>query len=124
MCPHLIKPLLGNRMSDTKKDLRMSGLMDMAPELQMRDKDQIAALAARVAHRGGSLVGPVAPAESANCSLCVSPKEKMPFQVTPFMVYLTREQSLMHAAAEPAVTPDPSAAKARRATASRQLTAH
>ena len=42
--PHLIKPLIGNRMADTKKDLRMSGLMDQAPTLEMRDKDQIAAL--------------------------------------------------------------------------------
>ena len=42
--PHLIKPLIGNRMSDTKKDLRLSGLMDQAPELELRDKDQISVL--------------------------------------------------------------------------------
>ena len=42
--PHLIKPLLGNRMSDSKKDLRLAGLMDQAPTLELRDKDQISAL--------------------------------------------------------------------------------
>ncbi len=88
--PHLIRPLLGNRMSDTKKDLRLSGLMDMAPELQIRDKDQIAALplGSRI------LVDPWSDRLrllKAQTPPLTSPKEKMPFQVTPFMVYLTRE---------------------------------
>ncbi|HLH05286.1 MAG TPA: M48 family metalloprotease [Bryobacteraceae bacterium] len=88
--PHLIKPLLGNRMADTKKDLRMSGLMEMAPELEMRDKNQIAALplGSRIivdpwSDRLKLLKAPPVALASA--------KEKMPFQVTPFMVYLTRE---------------------------------
>ncbi len=88
--PHLIKPLLGNRMSDTKKDLRLSGLMEMAPELQVRDKDQIAALplGSRI------IVDPWSDRLrllKAQTSALASAKEKMPFQVTPFMVYLMRE---------------------------------
>ena len=88
--PHLIKPLLGNRMSDTKKDLRLSGLMDTAPELQLRDKNQISALplGSRI------LVDPWSDKLrllKAQTSALASPKEKMPFQVTPFRVYLTRE---------------------------------
>ncbi len=89
--PHLIKPLLGNRMSDTKKDLRLSGLMDLSPELQIRDKNQIAALPL-----GSRIV--VDPWSDrlrllkAQTPALVSAKEKMPFQVTPFMVYLTRER--------------------------------
>ncbi|HEX4166945.1 MAG TPA: M48 family metalloprotease [Bryobacteraceae bacterium] len=88
--PHLIKPLLGNRMSDTKKDLRMSGLMDQAPELAMRDKNQISALplGSRV------VVDPWSDQlkllKNPNMTLA-SAKEKLPFQVTPFMVFLTRE---------------------------------
>ncbi len=88
--PHLIKPLLGNRMSDTKKDLRLSGLMEMAPELQLRDKNQIAALplGSRI------IVDPWSDRLrllKAQTSALASAKEKMPFQVTPFMVYLTRQ---------------------------------
>ncbi len=90
--PHLIKPLLGNRMSDTKKDLRLSGLMDTAPELQLRDKNQISALplGSRI------LVDPWSDKLrllKAQTSSLASAKEKMPFQVTPFRVYLTRENS-------------------------------
>ncbi len=88
--PHLIKPLLGNRMSDTKKDLRLSGLTERAPALQLLDKDQIAALplGSRIivdpwSDRLRLLKAPTAPLASA--------REKMPFQVAPFMVYLTRE---------------------------------
>ncbi|MDQ2843863.1 MAG: M48 family metalloprotease [Acidobacteriota bacterium] len=88
--PHLIKPLLGNRMSDTKKDLRLSGLMEMGPKLQLRDKDQIAALplGSRI------IVDPWSDhlrLFKAPTSTLASPKEKMPFQITPFSVYLTRE---------------------------------
>ena len=90
--PHLIKPLLGNRMSDTKKDLRLSGLMEMSPELELRDKDQIAALplGSRI------IVDPWSDRLrllKAQTSALASAKEKMPFEVTPFMVYLTREDA-------------------------------
>ncbi len=99
--PHLIKPLLGNRMSDTKKDLRLSGLMEMSPELELRDKNQIAALplGSRI------IVDPWSDRLrllKAQTSALASAREKMPFEVTPFMVYLTREDqngaSTQHAA--------------------------
>jgi hypothetical protein len=88
--PRLIKPLLGNRMADTKKDLRLSGLMDMAPELQMRDKNQVAALplGSRIVVDPWSDKLKLLKAQPVALA---SAKEKMPFQVTPFMVYLTRE---------------------------------
>ncbi len=105
--PHLIKPLLGNRMSDTKRDLRLSGLMEMGPELQLRDKNQIAALplGSRI------IVDPWSDRLrllKAQTSALVSPKEKMPFQVTPFMVYLTREgerRDIPNAGGQPANHP-------------------
>src|SRR6185437_6373610 len=88
--PHLIRPLLGNRMSDTKKDLRLSGLMEMAPELEIRDKNQISALplGSRV------IVDPWSDRLrllKAQTTALTSAKEKMPFQVTPFRLYLVRE---------------------------------
>ena len=97
--PHLIRPLLGNRMSNTKKDLRLSGLMDTAPELQIRNKNQISALplGSRVIVDPWSdqlrMLNKTTPA-------LVSPKEKMPFQVTPFMVYLTRQGEAQQQAPE------------------------
>jgi hypothetical protein len=102
--PHLIKPLLGNRMSDTKKDLRLSGLMDTAPELQLRDKSQISALplGSRI------LVDPWSDKLrllKAQTSSLASAKEKMPFQVTPFRVYLTRENPESPTGGSPAALP-------------------
>jgi hypothetical protein len=88
--PHLIKPLIGNRMSDTKKDLRLSGLMDQAPTLELRDKDQIAALPL------GSHIR-MDPWSDRLHLLKVTPSErysardKMPFEITPFEIHLTRE---------------------------------
>jgi hypothetical protein len=88
--PHLIKPLLGNRMADTKKDLRLSGLMEMAPELEVRDKNQVSALplGSRVVVDPWSDKLKLLKAQPVALT---SAREKMPFQVTPFMVYLTRE---------------------------------
>lgn len=109
--PHLIKPLLGNRMSDTKKDLRLSGLMDAAPELQVRDKNQISALplGSRV------LVNPWSDQLTllkAQASALTSAKEKMPFEVTPFRLYLTRETPAAAAADAQAAPASPTAANA------------
>jgi hypothetical protein len=88
--PHLIRPLLGNEMADTKKDLRLSGLMDQAPQLEMRNKDQIAALPL------GSRIK-IDPWSDQLRLIKASPtqryaaRDKMPFQITPFMLHLTRE---------------------------------
>jgi hypothetical protein len=88
--PHLIKPLLGNRMSDSKKDLRLTGLMEQAPTLELRDKDQIAALPL------GSHIK-MDPWSDQLHLIKTTPtqryaaRDKMPFQITPFMLHLTRE---------------------------------
>jgi len=92
--PHLIRPLIGNRMSDTKKDLRLSGLMDQAPELQLRDKDQVSALPL------GSHIK-MDPWSNQLRLIKTTPtqryaaRDKMPFQITPFMLHLTREDKTM-----------------------------
>lgn len=88
--PHLIKPLLGNRMADTHKDLRLSGLMDLAPQLEMRDKNQISALPLGSRIKVDPWSDQLRLLKAQNISL-ISAKEKMPFQITPFIIYLTRE---------------------------------
>ncbi len=115
--PHLIKPLLGNRMSDTKKDLRLSGLMDVAPELEIRDKNQISALplGSRV------IVDPWSDRLrllKAQTTSLTSAKEKMPFQVTPFRLYLVREGATT-AAPQAQPTTNPPAAEVNSPTADR-----
>ena len=81
--PHLIRPLLGNKMSDKKKDLRLAGLMDAAPELKIRDKTQISALplGSRIKMDPWSDQLRMIPAQNI---VLATAKEKLPFQVTPF----------------------------------------
>jgi hypothetical protein len=66
--------------------------MEMAPELQVRDKNQISALplGSRVVVDPWSDRLKLLKAQPVALA---SAKEKMPFQVTPFVVYLTREGS-------------------------------
>jgi len=87
---HLIRPHLGNGLAGGST-MRMSVLLNSAPQLEMRNVDQIAALPL-----GGRVrldpwnnrvellkIKPVA---------VLSAREKMQFEVTPFLPYLTRLQ--------------------------------
>ena len=107
--PHLIKPLLGNKMSDKKKDLRMSGLMDAAPELKIRDKDQISALPLGSRIKMDPWSDQIRLIKTQNIALA-NAKEKLPFQVTPFMLHLTREDWSPSAPAQPVANVTPSTA--------------
>ncbi len=106
--PHLIKPLLGNRMATTKKDLRLTGLMDMAPELQVRNPDQVAALPLGSRVRMNPWNNQLYMMKSHTVAL-MSAKEKLPFEITPFVLHLTRE---------PNATPAPNGTTAPAATES------
>ncbi len=88
--PHLIKPLLGNRMADTHKDLRLSGLMDAAPELKLGDKEQISALPLGARVKMDPWSDQLRLLKTQNLTL-ITAKEKLPFQITPFILHLTRE---------------------------------
>ena len=117
--PHLIKPLLGNRMSDTKKDLRMSGLMDQAPQLELRDKDQISALPLGSHIRMDPWSNQLHLIKTTPTQRYAA-RDKMPFQITPFMLHLTREDAkpLTPAAEAPSVaTPAATGAVAPAANA-------
>lgn len=88
--PHLITPLLGNRMADSHNELRLPGVMELAPELRVRDASQIAALPLgsriRIDPWSNRLHLLKAPA-----MVPLLAKEKLPFQITPFILYLTRD---------------------------------
>ncbi|MCU1294396.1 MAG: peptidase Ste24p [Bryobacterales bacterium] len=91
--PHLIKPLLGNRMAEGKKDTRLSGLMDIAPELQVRNAEQVAALPLGSRVRMNPWNDELHLMKSHNVAL-MSAKEKLPFEITPFVLHLTREPNV------------------------------
>lgn len=92
--PHLIKPLIGNRMAASSKDLRMSGLMDQAPELEVDRIDQISALPLGARVKMNPWNDRLSLVKSKKVAL-LSPREKFPFEITPFMLHLTREPDTM-----------------------------
>ena len=116
--PHLIKPLLGNRLSDTKKDLRLSGLMDQAPTLELRDKDQISALPLG-SHIRMDPWSDQLHLIKATPTQRYAARDKMPFQITPFMLHLTREETPGSNTA-PAVTQVPAGSADSRVALPRQ----
>jgi hypothetical protein len=87
----LIRPHLGNSL-ENGKSLRMSALLNHAPQLEKRNIDQIAALPL-----GGRVkVDPWSDRlelVKAKQVPLTSAQEKMPFEVTPFFPYLTRLSS-------------------------------
>ncbi len=104
--PHLIRPLIGNRLADTHKDMRLSGLMEMSPELQVRNPGQIAALPLGSRVRMDPWSDQLHLMKTHNVPL-LSAKEKLPFEITPFMLHLTREDSASITGAAPDGTVKP-----------------
>ncbi len=92
--PSLLRPHLGNRMVSTAKQgstvLRMPEIMQSAPELELNRLDQIAALPL-----GGRVkVNPwnnVIEMVKTKPVALISPAEKMPFEVTPIFLNLSRQ---------------------------------
>ncbi len=87
--PRLLGAHLGNRLMDRHHRLRMAQLMQGAPQLEPKNLDQIAALplGSRV------VVNPWnddVRLEKSQKVAIVSPRDKMPFDVTPLFPYLTR----------------------------------
>lgn len=117
--PHLIRPLLGNKMSDKKKDLRLAGLMDAAPELKVRDKNQISALPLGSRIKMDPWSDQLRLIKAQNLALA-NAKEKMPFQVTPFMLHLSREDWSSSAPAQPVANVGPTASSSSTAAPSHQ----
>jgi hypothetical protein len=87
----LIRPHLGNSLAGDKS-IRMSTLLNSAPQLQLQRTDQIAALPLGGRVKLDPWSNHIELLKSKPVALS-SPREKMSFQVTPFFPYLTRFSS-------------------------------
>lgn len=87
----LIRPHMGNGLA-SGKSIRMSALLNSAPQLQTQRTDQIAALPLGGRVKLDPWSNRVELLKAKPVAL-ISPQEKMPFQVTPFFPYLTRLNS-------------------------------
>jgi Peptidase family M48 len=87
--PNLFGSHFGNRLIDRHHQLRMAQLMQNAPKLEPNSLDQIAALPLGARIKLDSWNDQIALMKSKPVNL-VSPKDKMPFEVTPLFPYLTR----------------------------------
>jgi hypothetical protein len=88
---HLIRPHLGNSLAGGAT-MRMSALLNSAPQLETHRVDQIAALPLGGRVRLDPWSNRVELLKAKPVAL-LSAREKMPFEVTPFFPYLTRLQT-------------------------------
>jgi len=84
----LIRPHLGNRLGNAKT-IRMSALLDSAPQLDTKRIDQIAALPLGGRIKLDPWSNRLEMMRVDHVTL-LSSQEKMPFEVAPFFPYLTR----------------------------------
>jgi len=88
--PNLFQPRFGNPLAENGLAVRMASLMTNAPVLDMTDLTQIAAMPLGSRVRLDPWSNQVELAKAATPVL-LSEREKMPFEVTPFMLALTRQ---------------------------------
>jgi hypothetical protein len=88
---YLLRPHLGNQMAGDGKVKRMADLIPQAPKLQMERTDQIAALPLGGRVRVDLWNNNVELMKAKNLAL-QSAREKMPFEVAPVFLYLTRQE--------------------------------
>jgi hypothetical protein len=90
--PNLVTAHLGNRLALGNQVLRLQTVEQSAPELKMTQVDQIAALPLGARLKLDPLSDRVEMMKSKPLA-ATSAREKMPFEVTPFMPFLTRRPS-------------------------------
>ena len=98
--PQLTGAHLGSRLARGNQVLRMADLMIGAPELKQTRLDQVAALPLGARIKVDAWNDRIALIKSKPVSL-VSAREKMPFEVTPQLPYLTRYGESQQSANEP-----------------------
>jgi hypothetical protein len=87
--PQLFGAHLGSRLAQGDHVLRMAALMNDAPQLETKNTDQIAALPLGARVKVDPWNGAVELMKTKPAAL-LSAREKMPFQITPLFLYLTR----------------------------------
>ncbi len=90
--PNLIKPLFGSKMTGGNNVMRMSALMEKAPQLQTNRTDQIAALPLGSRTSLDPWTDKLRMAKMRNVPL-LSAREKMPFEITPISLHLRYEST-------------------------------
>ena len=90
--PHLIRPLMGDKMATRHNDVRLSELIEMSPELKTRDVQQIAALPLGSRVRMDPWNDRLYLLKARNLALLTA-KEKMAFEITPVMLHLRRQDN-------------------------------
>lgn len=109
----LVRPHLGNQLMRGNKEVRLAQLMGGAPTLERKKMDQIAALPLGGRVKMDAWSSRITLVRSKPVTL-LSAREKLPFEITPFMPYLTRESSTEQAMA---ATRDPKPAAANQPAA-------
>jgi len=90
--PNLVTAHLGNRMALGNQVVRLQSVAQSAPELKLTQVDQIAALPLGARLKVDPWTDRVEMMKSKPTTV-TSAREKMPFEVTPFMPFLTRRPS-------------------------------
>jgi hypothetical protein len=90
--PNLVTAHLGNRLALGNQVVRMQSVAQSAPELKLTQVDQIAALPLGARLKLDPWTNRVEMMKSKPV-VATSAREKMPFEVTPFMPFLTRKSA-------------------------------
>lgn len=87
--PRLLQASLGDQVADAAALARLASFAEAAPALETNKLDQIAALPLGSRVKLDPWTNQLALVKTRPLTL-LSPREKMPFEVTPFVLYLTR----------------------------------
>ena len=87
--PNLLHPNLGDEIADARSLARLQQFADAAPLLEENKLDQVAALPLGSRVKLNPWDNRLELVKTRPLSL-LSPREKMPFEITPFVLYLTR----------------------------------
>jgi hypothetical protein len=101
--PNLVSPHLGNRLFVDGYLQRLNGVLAKAPPLLPKRVDQIAALPLGARMHLDPWTARLSMEKNLSVSY-LSAREKVPFQVTPFIIYLTRVGQTPAATSTPAAT--------------------
>jgi hypothetical protein len=91
--PRLLQATLGDQVADPAALARLSSFAAAAPALELKKLDQIAALPLGSRVKLDPWTNLLALVKTRPLAL-LSPREKMPFEVTPFVLYLTRIEAV------------------------------
>ena len=102
--PHLIRPLLGDQVSNGVSEVRMEAIMKMSPALHLERTDEIEALPLGARIKVDPWTDQLQLMKTHAVTIQTA-REKLPFEITPVMLHLRRENA-GEAAVEDAASAD------------------